>query len=121
MKDNNYTVNDIGVYNENRTNYYEVSNLLTTNLLKEEAKLGILICGTGVGMSIAANRIKGIRAVCCSDVYSAVMSRKHNNSNVICLGSRVIGKENASQILSAWINTKFEYGRHQHRVDALDN
>ena len=80
---------------------------------------GIAICGTGVGISLACNKVDGVRACCCSEPYSAEMSKRHNNSNVICFGARVIGIETAKQIVDAWINAKFEGGRHGNRVDMI--
>ena len=85
-----------------------------------EADLGIAICGTGVGISLAANRVKGIRAVVCSEPYSAELSRRHNNTNVLCFGARVIGPELAKLIVKTWLNAEFEGGRHAKRVNMLD-
>ena len=117
----NRKVIDIGTYDDKRCDYYKIANQLTSELInKNNNKFGILICGTGVGMSIAANRKKGVRAVCCSDIYSAKMSRRHNDSNILCIGSRVIGYENAIEIFNNWINTEFDGERHQDRVQALD-
>ena len=84
-----------------------------------EADLGIAICGTGVGISIACNKVKGIRAVCCSEPYSARMSRQHNNSNVLCFGARVIGVELAKMIVDEWLDAQFLGGRHQTRIDMI--
>lgn len=86
--------------------------------------LGIVICGTGIGMSMVANKIRGIRCALCSDTYSAKMTRIHNNSNVLALGARVIGVELAKEIVNAWLDAEFEGGRHQVRIDmmtALEN
>lgn len=80
---------------------------------------GILICGTGIGMSLAANKVKGIRCVACSEPYSARLSRQHNNANMIAIGARVIGVELAKMILTEFLTTEFEGGRHQTRVDML--
>lgn len=80
---------------------------------------GIAICGTGVGISLACNKVDGVRACCCSEAYSAEMSKRHNNSNVICFGARVIGIETAKQIVDAWINAEFEGGRHENRVNMI--
>nr|WP_197026435.1 ribose 5-phosphate isomerase B [Oribacterium sp. P6A1] len=80
---------------------------------------GIAICGTGVGISLACNKVDGVRACCCSEPYSAEMSKRHNNSNVVCFGARVIGIETAKQIVDAWINAKFEGGRHENRVNMI--
>lgn len=85
-----------------------------------EADLGIAICGTGVGISLAANRVKGIRAVVCSEPYSAALSRQHNNTNVLCFGARVIGPDLAKLIVKSWLEACFEGGRHARRVDMLD-
>ena len=111
---------DIGTFDNNRCDYFKIANQLTSEIIRRQNCFGILICGTGVGMSIAANRKKGIRAVCCSDIYSARMSRKHNDSNVLCIGSRVIGLENALEIFNEWISTSFEGERHEERLKALD-
>lgn len=86
--------------------------------------LGIVICGTGIGMSMAANKVKGVRCALCGDTYSAKMTRIHNNSNVLALGARVIGVELAKDIVNAWLDAEFEGGRHQARIDmitALEN
>ena len=86
--------------------------------------LAILCCGTGVGMSMCANKIKGIRACCCSDTFSAEFTRRHNNANCLCLGGRVVGAGLALQIVDAFLNAEFEGGRHQNRIDkmmALEN
>ena len=84
-----------------------------------EADQGILLCGTGIGMSIAANKHRGIRAAACSEPYSAKFTRLHNDANVLCMGARVIGTGLAQQILDAFLFTEFEGGRHQHRVDLI--
>ena len=120
LESENQKIEDLGTYDNKRCDYYEIANKLTRKKINNDAKYGILICGTGVGMSIAANRRKGIRAVCCSDIYSAKMSRRHNDSNVLCIGSRVIGFENATEIFKEWLKTDFEGERHLNRVKALD-
>ena len=84
-----------------------------------EADLGIAICGTGLGISLAANKVKGVRACVCSEPYTAVMSRRHNDANVLCFGARVVGSELAKMIVDEWINAEFEGGRHQRRVDMI--
>ena len=88
--------------------------------MKGEAPLGILICGTGIGMSMSANRYKGIRAALCANEYHAKMSRAHNDANILCLGSRVIGSELALSIVAAWLNSNFEGDRHLRRVNLID-
>ncbi|MBQ5806169.1 MAG: RpiB/LacA/LacB family sugar-phosphate isomerase, partial [Lachnospiraceae bacterium] len=81
---------------------------------------GVLICGTGVGISIAANKVKGVRACVCSEPYTAKLSKMHNNSNIIAFGARVVGSEMAKMIVDTWLETEYEGGRHQRRVDLLD-
>ena len=94
---------------------YRVSRLVADG----EVDGGILICGTGVGISLAANKVHGIRACVCSEPYSAELSKRHNNSNVICFGARVVGPEVAKQIVDAWLNAEFEGGRHERRVNQI--
>lgn len=84
-----------------------------------EADCGLLICGTGVGISLAANKVKGIRAVVCSEPYSAMLSKQHNNTNILALGARVVGPELAKMIVDAWLDAEFLGGRHQRRVDLI--
>ena len=85
-----------------------------------EAEAGVLICGTGVGISIAANKVKGVRACVCSEPYTAKLSKMHNNSNIIAFGARVVGSEMAKMIVDTWLETEYEGGSHQRRVDMLD-
>ena len=94
---------------------YKVAKLVASG----EVDGGILICGTGVGISLAANKVKGIRACVCSEPYTAKMSRLHNNSNIIAFGARVIGIETAKMIVDTWISTEYEGGRHQPRLDMI--
>ena len=110
---------DVGTNSTDSFNYpisgYRVGKMVA------EGKVdgGIAICGTGVGISLACNKVDGVRACCCSEPYSAEMSKRHNNANVICFGARVIGVETAKQIVDAWINAKFEGGRHETRVNMI--
>ena len=85
----------------------------------ENKILGILCCGTGIGISIAANKIKGVRAACCSDYFSAKMTRAHNDANMLCLGGRVVGAGLAAELVDVFLSTGFEGGRHQRRVDQI--
>lgn len=87
----------------------------------KEVDLGIAICGTGVGISLACNKVKGIRCCVCSEPYSAIMSRRHNNSNIIAFGARVIGSEMAKMIVDGWLNAEFEGGRHERRVKMISD
>ena len=86
---------------------------------KQEVDAGILICGTGVGISLAANKVQGIRACVCSEPYSAKLSKQHNNTNIIAFGARVIGVETAKMIVDEWLNAEYEGGRHQVRIDMI--
>lgn len=84
-----------------------------------ECDLGVLICGTGVGISLAANKVPGVRAVVCSEPYSAKLSREHNNTNIVAFGARVVGSELAKMIVDEWLDAEFEGGRHQRRIDMI--
>ena len=86
-------------------------------VVNKEVDLGILICGTGVGISLAANKVNGVRACVCSEPYSASLSRRHNNTNIIAFGARVVGDELAKMIVDSWLEAEFEGGRHQRRID----
>lgn len=110
---------DLGTYTEESVDYPEIAFKLAEAVAKGEYDRGILICGTGIGVTIAANKVKGIRAALCHDVYSARMSRAHNNANVLTLGGRVIGPELARIIVEEWLMAEFEGGRHQRRLDKI--
>ena len=110
---------DFGCYDESSVDYPDIAKAVCKSINDGESENGILVCGTGIGISIAANKIDGIRAAHCHDVYSAEMTRRHNNSNVICMGGRVIGRELAFKIIDAWLGAEFEGGRHQTRIDKI--
>jgi ribose 5-phosphate isomerase B len=110
---------DFGTYNEERTAYPIYAKKACKAILANECDRGLLFCGTGVGMSLTANKIHRIRAVVCSEPYSAVLSRQHNNTNVLCLGARVVGIELAKMIIDQWLAAKFEGARHQDRLDMI--
>jgi ribose 5-phosphate isomerase B len=110
---------DCGTDSSQRTDYPVYAEKVANLVAKGEADRGILLCGTGVGISIAANKVNGIRCVCCSDPYSAKLSREHNDTNVLALGSRVVGKELARMIVNEWLDGVFEGGRHQYRIDLI--
>jgi len=109
---------DLGCYSPEKADYTEFATLVCGKITPE--RRGILVCGTGLGMSIMANRRKGIRAALCHDVFSAKMARAHNDANVLCLGARVIGPGAALEILRAWLDTPFEGGRHAERIARFD-
>ncbi len=112
-------VTDVGTYTTASCNYPDYARALCEKIQGGEFERGILVCGTGIGMSIAANKHNGIRAACCSDTFSARMTRMHNDSNVLCLGGRVIGAGLACDMVDLFVDTEFEGGRHQTRVDML--
>jgi len=111
---------NLGTDSAERCDYPVYGKKAAKAVVKGEAELGIVLCGTGVGISIAANKVKGIRAVVCSEPYSAKLSREHNNTNILALGARVVGTELAKMIIDAWLNAVFESGRHKKRVDMLE-
>ena len=112
-------VTDAGTYTEESCDYPDIAVKVCREITDGKAERGILVCGTGIGMSMAANKVKGIRAALCGDVFSATMSREHNNANVICLGERVLGPGLALSILDAWLDTEFAGGRHERRVNKI--
>lgn len=120
LKSSGYDLEDLGTYSTDSVDYPDFSQKVCNQVTQGQADLGILICGTGIGMSIAANKHQGIRAALCGDVYSAKLTRQHNNSNVLCLGARVIGDELAKMIVHTWLDAEFEGGRHQGRLDKLE-
>lgn len=121
LKEKGYECVDVGTYSTDSCDYPVIARAVTTKITTGEADRGILICGTGIGMSIVANKVKGIRAALCGDTFSARASRAHNNSNVLCLGERVIGINLAMDIVDIWLESMFEGGRHQRRVDMMEN
>ena len=112
---------DCGTFSTESCNYPDYAKVTAESVLDGSCELGILVCGTGIGMSMAANKIKGIRAAVCSDVFSAKYTRLHNNANILCLGERVLGTGLALELVDVFINTAFEGGRHQTRIDMLEN
>lgn len=110
---------DVGCFDTNSVDYPDIAVKACTKVLAGEGEFGILICGTGIGISMTANKIKGIRAALCSDEFSARATRAHNNANVLCLGGRVTGPELAKSICDAFLSGSFEGGRHQIRIDKM--
>lgn len=119
LKKQGLEISDIGCYSEDSCDYPLIAQELAKEVLKTGDK-GILVCGTGIGMSIAANRFKGIRASHCTDTFTARMTRMHNNSNILCLGERITGSGLALDIVDIWLNTDFEGERHLRRVNMLE-
>lgn len=114
-----YEVEDVGCFTNDSVDYPDFAEKAVSLIINNECPLGILICGTGIGMSIAANRNRNIRAANCSNVYTARMSREHNNANVLCLGARVLEAETAIEMVRVWLETPFAGGRHQRRISKL--
>ena len=112
-------VNDIGTYTADSVDYPDIAEKLCKEINEGRAERGILLCGTGIGISIAANKINGIRAALCTDVFSAKMSREHNDANVICMGGRVPGPGPAVEIIRAYLSSTFAGGRHARRVGKI--
>ncbi len=110
---------DFGTYSRESCNYPVFGQRAARAVASGECERGILICGTGIGMSLVANKVRGIRCVVCSEPYSAKLSRQHNNTNMLALGARVVGDELAKMIVRTWLETPFEGGRHQTRVDMI--
>jgi ribose 5-phosphate isomerase B len=122
LRSQGYLVEDIGCFDEASVDYPAISGTLAEALKKsDENTRGILCCGSGIGICMAANRFSWVRAVEAHDHHTAVMSRKHNDSNVLCLGGRVIAPALAENIIETWLATAFEGGRHQKRVDLMSN
>jgi len=114
-------VEDLGCYSSESVDYPDYAHKVAKAVLENEGSKGILICGSGIGMSLAANKHKGIRAALCHDYYTASMARKHNDANILCFGARIVGKGEIESILEGWLNSEFEGGRHQRRVEKIDN
>ena len=119
MESKGYEVIDFGTNTPESCDYPVFGEKVGRAVASGEADLGIVICGTGVGISLAANKVKGIRACVCSEPYTAKLSKMHNNSNVLAFGARVVGSEMAKMITEEWLDAKYEGGRHQRRVDML--
>ncbi len=116
-----YDITDAGTYEEKTCDYPIIAKEVAQRVATKEFEKGILICGTGIGMSIVANKVKGIRAAVVSDTCSAKMSRLHNDSNILCFGARIIGTELAKDIVDIWLNTTFLEERHLKRLEMIEN
>lgn len=115
-----YEVVDLGTTSDQSTNYADWGRLAAETVVRGEADRAIVVCGTGVGISLAANSVDGIRCVVCSEPYTAVLSRNHNDTNVLALGARVVALPYAQMIAQQWLEAPFEGGRHQLRVDSVN-
>jgi ribose 5-phosphate isomerase B len=119
LKSRAIEVIDLGTNSSESVDYPDYGKAVGETVASKKADLGIVICGTGIGISLAANKVHGIRAAVVSDTFSAKMAREHNNANVLAFGARVVGKGLAIEIVKAWLDTEFEGGRHQRRVDKI--
>jgi ribose 5-phosphate isomerase B len=119
LKERGHAVTDLGVHSAESVDYPDYARKVAEKVTSGDADLGLLVCGTGVGMSIAANKVAGVRAAVVSDTFSARMSRAHNNANILCLGERVVGPGLARELLTTWLETPFEGGRHERRVTGI--
>jgi len=117
LKNLGHQIQDLGCHDTTSVDYPALADAVCEQVRKKDADCGILICGTGIGMSMAANKKEGIRAALCSDHYTACMSREHNDANVLCLGERVTGPGVAEEIVTAWLATSFAGGRHLRRIE----
>ena len=115
LEENKIEYIDVGCYDESSVDYPDIAKAACDKITGGECQLGILICGTGIGISMAANKVKGIRAACCSDCFSAKYTRLHNDANVLCFGGRVVGPGLACMMVDEFLNAQFEGGRHQEK------
>lgn len=119
LEEKGFSVTDVGTHDTNSVDYPDIAAMAAAKVTSGEAEWGVLICGTGIGISMAANKVKGIRCALVTCEYSAEMTKRHNNANMIAFGGRVTGPDLAKNILDAYINAEFEGGRHQKRIDKI--
>lgn len=117
LKNKGYEVIDMGTESSCSVDYPDYAEAVSKAVSDGSVERGILICGTGIGMSIVANKFKNVRAALCNDLFTAKMSRLHNDANILCIGGRVVGKDLAIEIVNIWFNTSFEGGRHLRRLE----
>ncbi len=122
LRESGHKAIDLGVFDEvNKVDYPDIAREVGEKVLENNGSRGVLVCGTGIGMSIAANKMKGIRAACVHDVTTAEMAAKHNNANIITFGERVLGEQVARDMIDVWLKTPFEGGRHEDRLNKISN
>lgn len=120
LESKGYTVDDIGTFDDDSVDYPDYAIEVARIVASGRSERGILVCGTGIGVSIAANKVKGVRAAVCHDVFTARASRVHNDANVLALGARVLKPEEVIEITDVWLETGFEGGRHTNRVEKIN-
>ena len=121
LVEQNIAIFDMGVAEEIPADYPEIARAVAEKISQKEFERGILICGSGIGMSIVANRFPGVRAALCHDLYTARMSREHNDANLLVLGGRLIGKGLAREMIKVWLESVFQGGNHQRRLDQIES
>lgn len=120
LQDRGLAVEDVGTYSDESVDYTDFGKKVARKVSDGTFERGILICGTGLGMSMVANRFRGVRAALANDLFSAIMSRRHNDSNILVMGGRLIGDTLALQLVETWLETHFDGGRHQGRLEKMD-
>ncbi|MRJ06422.1 MAG: ribose 5-phosphate isomerase B [Epsilonproteobacteria bacterium] len=120
LEEKGVEVEDLGCHSPDRVDYPDYAHKVAEAVAQNPGSMGILICGTGIGMSLSANKHRGIRAALCHDHYTASMARRHNNANILCFGARVVGKGEIESILEGWFGSQFEGGRHAQRVEKIE-
>ncbi|GAB5046803.1 ribose 5-phosphate isomerase B [Thermodesulfovibrio sp. TK110] len=120
VKNMGYELIDMGTGSSCSVDYPDYAEAVAKAVSQGSVERGILICGTGIGMSIVANKFKNVRAALCNDLFTAKMSRLHNDANILCIGGRVVGKDLAMEIVNVWFNTPFEGGRHSRRIEKIN-
>jgi ribose 5-phosphate isomerase B len=118
-REQGFEVEDLGTFTADSVDYPDQARQVASAVASGRSRFGVLVCGTGIGMSIAANKVHGVRAALCTTEYQARMARAHNDANVLCLGERVLGAGQAAAVVAAFLSTPFEGGRHQRRVDKI--
>ncbi|WP_099204218.1 ribose 5-phosphate isomerase B [Scatolibacter rhodanostii] len=112
-------IKDFGCFSEESVDYAPIAAQVAKMVASKQAERGILICSTGLGICMVANKVKGIRAAVCSDLYSAEMTRRHNDANILCMGGKIVNESKAAELVDIFLSTEFEGGRHQRRVDQI--
>ena len=120
LKDKGFSILDLGTDSEKKTDYPIFAKKAAKAVTLKKTEKAILVCGSGLGMAMTANRIKGIRAVSCENIYTAKMSRLHNDANILCLGARILSEKKAFKIIDVWLKTAFEGGRHINRINKIE-
>jgi ribose 5-phosphate isomerase B len=121
LREKGIQVEDVGTNSEESVDYTDFAKKVASRVAEGACDRGILVCGTGLGMSMAANRFRGVRAALANDLFSAIMSRRHNDANVLAMGGRLIGDVLALQVVDTWLETPFESGRHERRIKKMDD